>query len=62
MYLVNRNRRLRSSAALRKLVQETKLSSADFLVPLFVVEGKKVKQEILSMPGYYRYSLDLITE
>jgi porphobilinogen synthase len=44
------------------LVQETKLSSADFLVPLFVVEGKKVKQEILSMPGYYRYSLDLITE
>lgn len=62
MYLVNRNRRLRSSAALRELVQETKLSSADFLVPLFVVEGKKVKQEILSMPGYYRYSLDLITE
>ena len=62
MYLVNRNRRLRSSAALRKLVQETKLSSADFLVPLFVVEGKKVKQEIHSMPGYYRYSLDLITE
>ena len=62
MYLVNRNRRLRSSAALRELVQETKLSSADFLVPLFVIEGKKVKQEILSMPGYYRYSLDLITE
>ncbi len=62
MYLVNRNRRLRSSAALRELVQEIKLSSADFLVPLFVVEGKKVKQEILSMPGYYRYSLDLITE
>ena len=62
MYLGNRNRRLRSSAALRELVQETKLSSADFLVPLFVVEGKKVKQEILSMPGYYRYSLDLITE
>jgi porphobilinogen synthase len=62
MHLINRNRRLRSSAALRELVQETKLSSADFLVPLFVVEGKKIKQEIHSMPGYYRFSLDLITE
>jgi porphobilinogen synthase len=62
MHLLNRNRRLRSSASLRELVQETTLTATDFLVPLFVVEGKNIKQEINSMPGYYRYSLDLVVE
>src|SRR6056300_432708 len=62
MHLLNRNRRLRSSASLRELVQETTLTATDFLVPLFIVEGKNIKQEIHSMPGYYRYSLDLVVE
>lgn len=55
-----RNRRLRSSASIRAIVRETYLSPNDFLVPLFVVEGKGVKEEINSMPDYYRYSLDLL--
>ncbi len=53
-----RNRRLRTSPALRSLVQETSLSPHDFIVPLFVVEGSGVKDEIPSMPDYYRLSLD----
>lgn len=55
-----RNRRLRSSASIRAIVRETYISPNDFLVPLFVVEGKGVKDEIDSMPDYYRYSLDLL--
>ena len=55
-----RNRRLRSSAALRALVAENYLSPNDFIVPLFVVEGQHIKEEIPSMPNYYRFSLDLL--
>ncbi|SHI53435.1 porphobilinogen synthase [Pseudozobellia thermophila] len=58
MYPLRRNRRLRTSDSMRKLVQETFLTPNDFLVPLFVVEGKNVKEEIPSMPDYYRLSLD----
>lgn len=58
MYPLIRNRRLRSSESIRRLVRETVLTPDDFLVPLFVVEGKGVKEEILSMPNYYRLSLD----
>ena len=57
-----RNRRLRSSAALRSMVAEHHLSTDDFIVPLFVVEGQKIKEEIPSMPNYYRYSLDLLEQ
>lgn len=60
MYPIQRNRRLRSSSSLRDLVREYHLSRNDFIVPLFVVEGKQVKQEISSMPGYFRLSLDLL--
>lgn len=58
MYPIIRNRRLRQNAAIRSLVQETTLSVNDFIVPLFVVEGHQVREEILSMPGQYRLSLD----
>lgn len=60
MYPLRRNRRLRASEAIRGLVRETIITPNDFLVPLFVVEGKGVKDEISSMPGYYRFSLDLL--
>lgn len=60
MYPLQRNRRLRTSPALRNLVRETSLSPDDFLVPLFVVEGQGVREEIASMPGYHRLSLDLL--
>ena len=58
MYPINRNRRLRNSEGIRRLVRETVLTPNDFLVPLFVVEGSGVKEEISSMPNYYRLSLD----
>ncbi len=60
MFPLQRNRRLRTSPALRTLVRETIISPADFIVPLFVVEGKNIKEEIASMPDYYRFSLDLL--
>lgn len=60
MYPLRRNRRLRTNEAIRSLVRETIISPNDFLVPLFVVEGKGVKDEIPSMPNYFRYSLDLL--
>lgn len=60
MYPLNRNRRLRTNPAIRSLVKETAITPDDFIVPLFIVEGKNVKQEINSMPGYYRFSLDLL--
>ena len=58
MYPLIRNRRLRQSEAIRRLVRETVITPDDFLVPLFVVEGKGIKEEIPSMPNYYRMSLD----
>ncbi|WP_127129189.1 porphobilinogen synthase [Pseudoflavitalea rhizosphaerae] len=58
MYLQRRNRILRQSPAIRAMVAETILRPEDFIVPLFVVEGKDVKEEISTMPGYYRLSLD----
>ena len=47
MYPLKRNRRLRTSAAVRSLVREQSLSVDDFIVPLFVVEGSNIKEEIL---------------
>lgn len=58
--MLRRNRRLRTNESIRSIVRETILSPKDFIAPLFIVEGKNVKEEIASMPGYYRYSLDLI--
>ncbi|WP_372917733.1 porphobilinogen synthase [Salegentibacter sp.] len=60
MYPLNRNRRLRTNEAVRSLVRETAITPDDFIVPLFVVEGKNIKEEIASMPGYFRMSLDLL--
>lgn len=60
MYPLNRNRRLRSSSSIRSLLQEHQLTPSDFIVPLFIVEGNQLKQTIPSMPGYFRFSLDLL--
>ena len=62
MYPLQRNRRLRSNASLRALVQEHHLSPNDFIVPLFVIEGKQKKEVIPSMPDYYRRTTDLLEE
>ena len=60
MYPIQRNRRLRSSESLRTMLQEFSLNPNDFIVPLFVIDGKQKKEEISSMPGYYRMSIDLL--
>ena len=58
MYPLNRNRRLRSKESLRNLITEYRLHPHDFIAPLFVVEGKNIKDPIDSLPGYYRMSID----
>src|SRR5690606_23284851 len=62
MFPLRRNRRLRVNESIRSLARETVLTPNDFLVPLFVVEGKGVGEEIPSMPNYFRYSLDLLEQ
>lgn len=57
--MIRRNRILRVSPAIRAMVAETIVRPSDFIAPLFVTEGENVKEEISSMPGYFRYSLDL---
>ena len=60
--MYNRTRRLRKTEGIRRLVQETKLSTDDFIYPLFIEEGYGIATEISSMPGINRYSLDKISE
>jgi porphobilinogen synthase len=60
--MIRRNRILRKSASVRSLVQETTLQASDFILPVFISEGSNKKEEIASMPGYYRYSLDLAVD
>ncbi len=55
-----RMRRLRSMPALRAMVRETEVNVRDFIYPLFVTYGMGVRQEIKSMPGQYRWSVDLL--
>jgi len=62
MQLIRRNRILRGTPAIRAMVAETILRPADFIAPLFITEGKGVKEEISSMQNYYRRSIDLTIE
>ncbi|REL38809.1 porphobilinogen synthase [Rhodohalobacter sp. SW132] len=56
----SRPRRLRASENIRRMVSEHSLSANDFIAPLFVMEGEKGKEEITSMPGQFRFTLDLL--
>jgi porphobilinogen synthase len=60
--MFKRNRRLRETRNIRDLVRETILTSADFIFPIFVVEGENIKVEISSMPGNYHFSIDRLHE
>lgn len=62
MNIIRRPRRNRQSAAIRDMVQETRLSVTDFILPVFIMEGKNVRSEVASMPGIYRLSLDLLLD
>jgi porphobilinogen synthase len=57
-----RLRRLRQTEALRQLFQETSLEVGDLIYPLFIGEANRTKQEIASMPGVFRYSLDSLPQ
>ncbi len=56
---VYRPRRLRKNETFRRMIRETKLSRDDFIYPLFVIHGRKVRNEIRSMPGIAQLSVDL---
>ena len=58
MELIKRPRRLRGGANLRKMVRETRMDKSSLIYPLFVMEGNGIQEEIPSMEGQYRYSLD----
>jgi porphobilinogen synthase len=57
-----RLRRNRKSEWSRRLINDTYLDKSDFILPIFVCEGKNMKQEIKSMPGIFRYSIDRLDE
>jgi porphobilinogen synthase len=59
---IQRLRRLRQQDSFRRMVRETVLSPADFIYPLFVVEGQGRREEIGSMPGQFRLSVDLLVK
>jgi porphobilinogen synthase len=56
--MLQRPRRNRRSEVIRQMVQETHVSAANLIFPLFIVDGKNHKSEVSSMPGIYRYSID----
>lgn len=57
-----RPRRLRISNTMRDLVRETRLSMKEIVYPIFVIEGENIKDEIKSMPGVYRFSVDMLED
>lgn len=58
MELIQRPRRLRGSETLRRMVRETRMDKSSLIYPLFVIEGENIEEEIPSMEGQYRYSID----
>jgi porphobilinogen synthase len=59
---VTRPRRLRMNAVLRQMVSENRLSPQQLVYPLFVCPGEGIKKEIVSMPGNYQMSIDMLVE
>lgn len=59
MIIYSRNRRLRTTPSMRALVQETFLTTNDFVMPIFVMEGENKEEAIPSMPGIMRRTMDL---
>ncbi len=59
-YPVSRPRRLRRTAGIRRLVRETDLCASDFILPLFVTHGQRVKNAVSAMPGVFQLSVDNI--
>lgn len=62
MYPIVRMRRMRRTESIRALMRQTRLHAEDFIYPLFVTFGEGVKEEISSLPGVYRFSVDMLTQ
>ena len=62
MDMTIRPRRLRTSAKLRKMVRETRMDKSSLVYPMFVMDGENIKEEIPTMPGQFRYTLDRMPE
>ncbi|ADI37415.1 Delta-aminolevulinic acid dehydratase [Waddlia chondrophila 2032/99] len=60
--ITRRLRRNRKSSAIRSLSKETRLHPSDFVAPIFLLEGRGIKEEVSSMPGVYRYTIDQAIE
>lgn len=58
MEMLKRPRRLRQSEPLRRMVRETRIDKSSLIYPLFAIDGENVQEEITSMEGQYRYSVD----
>jgi porphobilinogen synthase len=56
--MINRSRRLRKTKVIRDLVKDVRIDSDNLIYPVFIEEGKNTKEEIKSMPGQFRYSID----
>lgn len=62
MEMIVRPRRLRNGKNIRKMVRETRVDKSSLIYPMFIVEGENIKEEIPSMRGQYRYSVDRMGE
>ncbi len=59
---MRRFRRLRTSESMRRLVRETHVEKSDLIYPVFITEGKEIKNPVESMPGVFQYSIDMLSE
>ena len=60
--MYKRHRKLRNNSAIRNLVKDVYIEKSDLIYPIFIEEGENIKNEISSMPGIFRYSIDRINE
>jgi len=58
MDMTIRPRRLRGGQTLRKMVRETRMDASSLIYPMFVIDGDNIEEEIPTMPGQFRYSVD----
>lgn len=59
---MNRNRRLRQNSAMRNLIRETTVLPSELVYPIFVADGRNIKNPVPSMPGIYQYSVDRLDD
>ena len=62
MFPLSRGRRLRKTEAIRSITAETAITADNIIAPLFVMEGKNKKEEITSLPGYFRFTRELLVK